>query len=111
MRLLSHATPRGERLAALVGDDGVVDLDELLGDGPWTMARLLADGHGTQAAIRAALDRRPAARRSVADLIVLAPVPRPGKVIGVGRNYREHAAEEGTSAPAEPVLFAKFSSS
>jgi 2-keto-4-pentenoate hydratase/2-oxohepta-3-ene-1,7-dioic acid hydratase in catechol pathway len=36
-----------------------------------------------------------------------APVPRPGKVIGVARNYGAHAAERGGSAPAEPVLFLK----
>jgi len=30
--------------------------------------------------------------------------------VAVGRNYHEHAAEEGTTAPADPVLFAKFPS-
>jgi 2-keto-4-pentenoate hydratase/2-oxohepta-3-ene-1,7-dioic acid hydratase in catechol pathway len=32
---------------------------------------------------------------------------RPGKIIGVGRNYRAHAAELGNSVPAEPLLFLK----
>ncbi len=41
-----------------------------------------------------------------------APVPRPGKVIGVARNYAAHAAEQGDAAPPEePVLFLKASSS
>ena len=31
----------------------------------------------------------------------------PGKVVGVGRNYREHARELGNPVPAEPVLFLK----
>lgn len=31
----------------------------------------------------------------------------PGKIVGVGRNYREHAAELGNPMPAEPVLFLK----
>ncbi len=39
-----------------------------------------------------------------------APVPRPGKVIGVARNYVAHAAERGAEAPEEPVLFIKASS-
>jgi 2-keto-4-pentenoate hydratase/2-oxohepta-3-ene-1,7-dioic acid hydratase in catechol pathway len=40
-----------------------------------------------------------------------APVPRPGKVIGVGYNYLEHIREQGLEPPARPVLFSKFASS
>lgn len=36
------------------------------------------------------------------------PIARPGKVVAVGRNYREHAAELGNEAPAAPMLFAKW---
>ena len=37
-----------------------------------------------------------------------APGPRPGKIIGVARNYAEHARERGSaSRPEEPVLFLK----
>jgi 2-keto-4-pentenoate hydratase/2-oxohepta-3-ene-1,7-dioic acid hydratase in catechol pathway len=32
----------------------------------------------------------------------------PGKIICVGLNYRDHAAEQGAELPAEPLLFAKF---
>jgi 2-keto-4-pentenoate hydratase/2-oxohepta-3-ene-1,7-dioic acid hydratase in catechol pathway len=34
-------------------------------------------------------------------------VARPGKIIGVGRNYRDHAAELGNTVPAKPLLFFK----
>ncbi|OYT70647.1 MAG: fumarylacetoacetate hydrolase [Chloracidobacterium sp. CP2_5A] len=40
----------------------------------------------------------------------LPPVPRPGKIIAVGLNYRDHAAEQGKAAPTEPVTFAKYAS-
>lgn len=40
-----------------------------------------------------------------------APVPRPGKIICVGLNYRDHAAETGKAVPTEPVIFAKFANS
>ncbi|HXU68995.1 MAG TPA: fumarylacetoacetate hydrolase family protein [Polyangia bacterium] len=33
--------------------------------------------------------------------------PRPGKILGVGRNYREHAAELNNAVPTEPLLFFK----
>jgi 2-keto-4-pentenoate hydratase/2-oxohepta-3-ene-1,7-dioic acid hydratase in catechol pathway len=32
---------------------------------------------------------------------------RPGKIIGVGRNYIEHAAELGNTVPKQPLLFLK----
>ncbi len=41
---------------------------------------------------------------------VLAPVA-PSKIVCVGRNYREHAAELGNEVPAEPLLFLKAPSS
>src|SRR5258708_20565802 len=34
----------------------------------------------------------------------------PGKVIGVGLNYRSHALEVGAPIPRNPLLFAKFNS-
>jgi 2-keto-4-pentenoate hydratase/2-oxohepta-3-ene-1,7-dioic acid hydratase in catechol pathway len=39
---------------------------------------------------------------------LLAPVPRPGKVICVGLNYRDHAEESQMAIPTSPVLFTKF---
>ena len=38
-------------------------------------------------------------------------VARPGKIIGIGRNYRDHAAELGNTVPAKPLLFFKPSTS
>jgi len=49
--------------------------------------------------------------RPLADVRPLAPVPRPGKIVCVGLNYRDHAAETGKPVPTEPVLFAKFANS
>ena len=36
------------------------------------------------------------------------PIERPGKVIAVGLNYRDHAAETGQDLPTSPMLFAKW---
>ncbi len=41
---------------------------------------------------------------------LLAPVV-PGKIVGIGRSYREHAVELGNAPPAEPLLFLKAPSS
>lgn len=39
------------------------------------------------------------------------PIARPSKIICIGMNYRDHAAETGASVPAEPVLFFKSTTS
>jgi 2-keto-4-pentenoate hydratase/2-oxohepta-3-ene-1,7-dioic acid hydratase in catechol pathway len=36
------------------------------------------------------------------------PIDRPGKIICVGLNYRDHAEEQGTDLPTAPLLFAKW---
>lgn len=49
------------------------------------------------------------ARTLPREAITPAPVvPRPGKIIGVGLNYREHAEESGMDLPEAPILFGKF---
>ena len=39
------------------------------------------------------------------------PIPRPGKIVCVGLNYKDHAEEQGVELPAAPLLFAKFTTS
>ena len=99
------------------------EADSLL---PGTMAAFLE--HGEDAFrlarecidfVRAALGRYDAPDLERAGVVIplgevtlRAPVPRPGKIIGVARNYAAHAAEQGQQEPPkEPVLFIKASSS
>ena len=65
-----------------------------------------------------ALRRRPAARsyrrdgRPLDEVELLAPVPRPGKVVAIGRNYREHTStKRARTPPPAPLIFAKWPSS
>jgi len=39
------------------------------------------------------------------------PIERPGKIVCVGLNYRDHAEEQGVELPSEPLLFAKWATS
>jgi acylpyruvate hydrolase len=39
-----------------------------------------------------------------------APLPRPGKIIALGKNYLDHIKETGSETPEFPVIFAKFPS-
>ena len=48
----------------------------------------------------------PVAALNLADVKILAPVI-PSKIVGVGKNYADHAKEMGGDVPAEPVIFLK----
>lgn len=52
--------------------------------------------------------RRDGARVTVDRTALLPLIPRPGKAICVGLNYREHIVEMGHPVPDHPTLFAKF---
>lgn len=44
-------------------------------------------------------------------ITLLAPVPRPGKILGIGLNYADHVEESGMEMPADQLWFAKMSTS
>jgi 2-keto-4-pentenoate hydratase/2-oxohepta-3-ene-1,7-dioic acid hydratase in catechol pathway len=46
---------------------------------------------------------------ATAELELLSPVANPSKIVCVGLNYLDHAAESGQEAPSRPLLFGKFS--
>jgi 2-keto-4-pentenoate hydratase/2-oxohepta-3-ene-1,7-dioic acid hydratase in catechol pathway len=104
----------GQPVLGILIDDRVIKASGL-GDGvPRSMADLLLDSAGGLSRLRAAVAQRGAVREMgvpISEVVVLAPVERPGKIVAIGRNYREHAAEEGTDVPAQPLMFAKFPSS
>ena len=66
--------------------------------GRWAEFRSWAEGADLTAAER----YRPAQLRS--------PAPAPAQVLGIGLNYRSHAAESGFTVPAQPSVFTKFPS-
>ncbi|NRQ40780.1 fumarylacetoacetate hydrolase family protein [Nonomuraea sp. NN258] len=62
---------------------------------------------GAVARVRAALERDDLPVVDADGLRVGAPIARPGKIVCIGLNYRDHAAESGAEPPAEPVVFMK----
>lgn len=122
MRLVTYQVEQRVRIGALHGDR-VVDLAaahrELDGSSkapfPETMIALLeAGGQGLQMAAAAAAfaETHPAGLvQPVEQVRLLPPVTRPGKVIALGRNYADHAAEGGAEPPEYPMLFHKTATS
>ena len=88
----------GERVISLAGA-GFADMLSVVGSG--------AEG---RAKIENFVGNPPAeATFPLTSIQLLAPIPRPPKLICVGLNYREHAAETRQEIPKVPTIFAKFS--
>lgn len=107
MRIVSHG-PVGAERVGLLRDGLVLDLDEIdpAGRLPRQLPELLADPFLTELAGLVA-KAPPRAGQPVEQLRLGQPVPRPGKIICVGLNYRGHADEQGLAYPERPLLFAK----
>ncbi len=111
MRLATIETPHGIKATAVLGDVDAglryVDLQAADPNLPSCMKSLLALPDGLARA-KAAQDKGERAGLLIQGTL-LAPIPRPGKVICIGLNYRDHAAESGVPIPTSPVCFGKFS--
>ncbi len=64
---------------------------------------------GGVARVRDALERDALPVVDAEGLRIGAPIARPGKIVCIGLNYSDHAAESGADVPAEPVVFMKAS--
>ena len=93
----------GRELPVACTDEGVFDLRALTVDvdGPF-LGRVRPD------VVRHEIERgRLPVLDGAATLRVGAPIARPGKVVCIGLNYRDHARETGGEPPDEPVVFLK----
>ena len=109
---MSCRSDAGEILGIVEGERWLPAATILEG-GPRTIADLLAAGGDATATLRdaAAPARIGETGRPIGEAGLIGPVPRPGKVVAIGRNYREHAEEEGVDPPGAPLIFAKWPSS
>lgn len=87
------------------GEDINIDVPQTLGDllGEWGWESKLE-------LLQEYSEETDAHRVSRDDVIPVAPIPDPQKIVCVGLNYTDHAEEGGNPIPEEPVLFAKFPS-
>ncbi len=106
MRLVSFRADGAGRIGILRGDR-VFDLGKADPGLPRCMKTLLEMGaEGLRRAAIAAEGAIEAIPSHQVDL--LPPVPQPEKIICVGLNYADHAAETGIRPPREPVIFNKL---
>jgi 2-keto-4-pentenoate hydratase/2-oxohepta-3-ene-1,7-dioic acid hydratase in catechol pathway len=97
------------RVGILSGEDTIADFTQLVSDDDLRPDEVL----GCYDLAKGWIDRVKVALR---DLPVLglssvhlsSPIPRPGKIICIGLNYRDHAEESGMAIPTSPIIFSKF---
>jgi 2-keto-4-pentenoate hydratase/2-oxohepta-3-ene-1,7-dioic acid hydratase in catechol pathway len=93
--------------AGVLAEEGVISLAAA---GFADMISVLASGEEGLGKIERFVKNPPAHSISpLARVRILAPIPRPPKVICIGLNYRDHAAEGHNEIPKVPTIFSKFS--
>jgi 2-keto-4-pentenoate hydratase/2-oxohepta-3-ene-1,7-dioic acid hydratase in catechol pathway len=102
MKLLSFAADGKEWFGA-ARDDGIVTLNDKIGQ-PDLRTALAA--RAMEAMHRVARDAAP--DRRLDDITFLPVIPKPGKILCAGLNYRSHVAEMGRELPKQPSMFARF---
>jgi acylpyruvate hydrolase len=109
VRLVSFHTEDGPAAAVALGED-LIPVSALDAPAMTVRGMLTAlDGEGLRE-LQARAEQADE-RISLADVTLHAPVTDPQKIICLGLNYRDHAAETGQDIPANPMWFAKFANS
>jgi 2,4-didehydro-3-deoxy-L-rhamnonate hydrolase len=115
MRFVSFAGDKGQAVAGVLIGDQVVDLSHRacarwMGDTPASVQALIDEGlqRWTQRLSDARVDAD--AMRPLSQVRLLAPIPRPGKVVGAAFNFTDALAERGMAHPGEPVTFVRSGS-
>ena len=115
MQLVTFDRDGASRVGALTTAEGraqVIDLHRADPRLPTGMLQLLKGGQGALARARQALATADAAARlDLATVTLRAPILRPGKIICIGLNYRDHAAESNLTIPDTPTVFSKYANS
>lgn len=103
MRLLRVGPAGRERPYVLVGDDQLLEVGNVIDD----VDQTCLDGDGLDR-VESFITQAPStAVEPLGGRRIGPPMTRPGKVICIGLNYADHAAESGAEPPAEPIVFFK----
>lgn len=87
---------KAEEIVDLTGEDVPSGMIELIANWPKLKDRVA----------RIAAQTKP--RYRIADVHLLAPVPRPQKILAIGLNYADHIAESGAATPERQIWFSKL---
>jgi acylpyruvate hydrolase len=107
---------RGDLRAEAMADALVpIDMIDILESGEQALAAIREAAmyvrEGTSSGEQPGGLKRDGLMLTFSEVTLKAPVPRPGKLILLGLNYRDHAEETGQKIPEVPTLFAKYHNS
>ena len=104
MKLATFEIDGREKIGAVDGNE-IAELSG--GDIPATMIELIARWPQVKDQVaRAATSSK--VRHKLGDVHLLAPVPRPQKILAIGLNYADHIAESGAPTPEKQIWFSKL---
>ncbi|HWV58175.1 MAG TPA: fumarylacetoacetate hydrolase family protein [Longimicrobiales bacterium] len=107
MKLFRYGDPGRERPGVVLPEGRRVDVTEIVGD----YDESFFAGDGIVRLREAISNASDGLGPEVPEGVRLGPpIARPGKILCIGLNYRDHAAETGAEPPAEPVVFMKATS-
>src|SRR5438132_13616986 len=107
MRLATIETWAGPR-AAVVHGGAYVDLHATDANVPPSVRQILEGGPELLREAQQVAERAEAIRYEASAVRFHAPVHDPRKIVCIGLNYKDHAAESGAPIPREPIRFSKY---
>ncbi len=111
MKLVTFVHDEGLRAGALTTREGcevIIDLQQADATLPGSVLGILEAGPDALARASAAADSA-SESLDAATVKLAAPIPNPGKILCIGLNYADHAAESGQPLPDYPIVFSKYS--
>lgn len=105
MKLATFLAPGGAAMPGLVRGGRIYSLQPA---GFGSMLEIIASAPASLDRIRRHLEAVPDPGLPLESVTLLAPIPRPPKILCAGLNYRDHAAEAKMEIPSVPTIFSKF---
>lgn len=110
MKLTSYIHDGQMHVGAVVEDDSLISLSASKGGNFVSMKQLIAQWDRLNTRIEEMVANGKATH-SMSDVILLAPIVRPGKIFAIGLNYEAHIAEGGREKPENQTWFTKAQTS
>jgi 2-keto-4-pentenoate hydratase/2-oxohepta-3-ene-1,7-dioic acid hydratase in catechol pathway len=111
MKLISYTQDNATRYGVLLGQT-VVDMRHCMDKAPDSINDFFAQASGNPALMASIAQRAAKAESTPLDQVSLLPcVPRPSKILCLGVNYHDHAAEGGNKVADYPTIFFRGPSS
>lgn len=111
MKLITFKKSANEKnyyIGKLVSDSEIIDLTSLTSKESLTASELLDCFDLENNFLEKAKNADELPKINSSEVTVCATVPRPGKIICIGLNYRDHAEESGMAIPTSPIIFSKY---